>query len=89
MVYVFLRACLFMKQCGTYHKGEKEREKRLNILLIGYQERAFGQLQALAEFNLYQPLLFEKSIDVSFEDKLGEFEAYWDSELPRFGEKVA
>ncbi|ORZ00282.1 NRDE-2, necessary for RNA interference-domain-containing protein [Syncephalastrum racemosum] len=70
MVYVFLRACLFMKQCG-------------------YQERAFGQLQALAEFNLYQPLLFEKSLDVTFEDKLSEFEAYWDSELPRFGEKDA
>ncbi|KAI9313832.1 NRDE-2, necessary for RNA interference-domain-containing protein [Dichotomocladium elegans] len=70
MVYIFLRACLFMKQSG-------------------YQERAFGSLQALVEFTLFQPPEFRTSEDVSFGDMIEAFCEFWDTEVPRFGEQNA
>ncbi|KAI9250894.1 NRDE-2, necessary for RNA interference-domain-containing protein [Phascolomyces articulosus] len=67
MVYVFLRACLFMKQSG-------------------YHERAFGTLQALVEFTLFQPHIFTLSFDITFEDMVAEFSDFWDNEVLRFEE---
>ncbi|KAI7849022.1 NRDE-2, necessary for RNA interference-domain-containing protein [Circinella umbellata] len=55
----------------------------------GYQERAFGTLQALVEFTLYQPHIFTLSFDIIFEDMVAEFSEFWDHEVPRFGEKGA
>lgn len=69
MVYILLRACLFMKQCG-------------------YQERAFALIQALVEFNLFQPQLFNMT-STRFEDKVNAFADFWDSEVFRFGEEGA
>ncbi|KAL0074451.1 NRDE-2, necessary for RNA interference-domain-containing protein [Phycomyces blakesleeanus] len=70
LVYIVLRACLFMKQSG-------------------YQEKAFGTLQALVEFNLFQPQIFDMSLDITFEKMVQEICDFWDSEVPRFGENNA
>ncbi|KAI9025805.1 NRDE-2, necessary for RNA interference-domain-containing protein, partial [Phycomyces nitens] len=70
LVYVVLRACLFMKQSG-------------------YHEKAFGTLQALVEFNLFQPQIFRMSLDITFDKMVQELCDFWDSEVPRFGEKDA
>ncbi|KAI8393343.1 NRDE-2, necessary for RNA interference-domain-containing protein [Radiomyces spectabilis] len=70
MVYVFLRACLFMKESG-------------------YHEKAFGSLQALIEFVLFQPQLYRISAEIPFRNMLTEFDEFWDSEVARFAEKGA
>jgi hypothetical protein len=64
MVYVLLRACLFMKQAG-------------------YQERAFALMQAIVEFNFFQPSILEG------DRKVQAFVDFWDSEVLRFGEEGA
>ncbi|KAG2234395.1 hypothetical protein INT48_003622 [Thamnidium elegans] len=69
MVYILLRACLFMKQCG-------------------YHEKAVGLIQALVEFNLFQPQLFQYKSS-RFEKKVNAFADFWDSEALRFGENGA
>lgn len=65
MVYVLLRACLFMKQAG-------------------YQERAIAAMQAVVEFNFFQPRILDGD-----ERKVQVFGDFWDSEVLRFGEEGA
>ncbi|KAI7908306.1 NRDE-2, necessary for RNA interference-domain-containing protein [Cokeromyces recurvatus] len=69
MVYILLRACLFMKQAG-------------------YQERAFAIIQAIVEFNLFQPHILNMTDDNN-KTKLNAFTDFWDSEVLRFGEEGA
>lgn len=64
MVYVLLRACLFMKQAG-------------------YQERAFAVMQAIVEYNFFQPSILDG------DRKVRAFTDFWDSEVLRFGEEGA
>jgi hypothetical protein len=54
----------------------------------GYQEKAFAIIQAIVEFNLFQPLIFNIKSKL-FEDKVKAFSDFWDSEVFRFGEKSA
>jgi len=69
----------------------------------GYSERALAILQALVEYNLYTPRSLIKTDTnlkssgtrgkpapqpITTEAKLAFFQAFWDSEKPRFGENV-
>lgn len=54
----------------------------------GYHERAIAILQASIEFNLFQPQLFNISLNKQTE-KLNSFADFWDSEVARFGEEGA
>ena len=55
---------------------------------VGYHERAFGCLQAIVEFTLFQPQSLRSSEDTSFGDLIDEFCEFWDTEVARFGEEV-
>ncbi|KAI7885758.1 DUF1740-domain-containing protein [Lichtheimia hyalospora FSU 10163] len=55
----------------------------------GYHERAFGCLQAIVEFTLFQPQSLRSSEDTSFGDLIDEFCEFWDTEVARFGEEGA
>lgn len=55
---------------------------------VGYHERAFGCLQAIVEFTLFQPRSLRASEDTSFGDLIDEFCEFWDTEVARFGEEV-
>ena len=50
----------------------------------GYTERAVALLQALVEINCYCPIFVP-----TWETQVDEFEVFWDSEAPRFGEEGA
>lgn len=58
------------------------------IIPVGYHERAFGCLQAIVEFTLFQPRSLRSSEDTSFGDLIEEFCEFWDTEVARFGEEV-
>ncbi|KAF7728244.1 hypothetical protein EC973_006525 [Apophysomyces ossiformis] len=86
MVYIFLRSCLFMKQSGMFNLSSPS----IAHSFKGYHEKAFANLQALVEFCLFQPSAFHASNDkYSFDNMLSEFADFWDSEVARFGEKLA
>ncbi|KAI9286695.1 NRDE-2, necessary for RNA interference-domain-containing protein [Umbelopsis sp. AD052] len=56
----------------------------------GYIERAFGCFQAIMEINLFPPRIFTmQNLQITFSEMLMEFEMFWDSEVPRFGEQGA
>ncbi|CAM0137619.1 unnamed protein product [Umbelopsis sp. WA50703] len=56
----------------------------------GYAERAFGCFQAIIEMNLFSPRIFTMAnLQITFDEMLMEFEMFWDSEVPRFGEQGA
>ncbi|KAH8548370.1 NRDE-2, necessary for RNA interference-domain-containing protein [Umbelopsis sp. PMI_123] len=56
----------------------------------GYIERAFGCFQAIMEINLFPPRIFTmQNLQITFSEMLMEFEMFWDSEVPRFGEPGA
>lgn len=77
-----------MKQSGKFYTVDINRIRNIYWTTLGYHERAFGTLQAQVEFSLYCPQVFEVSTEISFEDMVAEFDEFWDSEVPRFGEKV-
>ncbi|KAJ3012516.1 hypothetical protein HKX48_006248 [Thoreauomyces humboldtii] len=52
----------------------------------GFIERAVALYQAMIEFNCFCPPAFTTQ---SYEQRMGMFEGFWDSELPRFGEEGA
>lgn len=57
---------------------------------LGYIERAFGCFQAIMEINLFVPRIFTMAnLQITFAEMLMEFETFWDSEVPRFGEQVS
>lgn len=87
MVYVLLRACLFMKQSGmsTFLTSTMFIDR---VQPPGYHERAYSSMQAAVEFNLFQPEKLRASNEISFNEIVDEFGEFWSSELPRFGEKV-
>lgn len=73
MVYLFLRVCLFLKQAG-------------------YAERALGAFQALIEVTFFKPDHLRAPAppfdqELWFMGVMQEFEDFWDSEIPRIGEK--
>jgi hypothetical protein len=49
----------------------------------GYIERAIAAFQAMIELSCYCPI-----DSASFGTKMSGLEEFWESELPRFGEKV-
>jgi len=56
----------------------------------GYIERAFGCFQAVMEINLFPPRIFTMAnLQITFAEMLMEFETFWESEVPRFGEQGA
>ncbi|CAO3586073.1 unnamed protein product [Absidia cylindrospora] len=55
----------------------------------GYQERAFASIQALVEFCLFPPLIYEMSPSITLSRMISDFSKFWDSEVPRFGEPDA
>ncbi|KAI9303040.1 NRDE-2, necessary for RNA interference-domain-containing protein [Cunninghamella echinulata] len=55
----------------------------------GYQERAFASIQAIIEFTLFQPLIYSMSTGSKLSQMVQDFCEFWDSEVPRFGEKNA
>ncbi|KAG2181353.1 hypothetical protein INT43_008936 [Umbelopsis isabellina] len=56
----------------------------------GYVERAFGCYQAIIEMNLFPPRIFTMAnLQITFDEMVMEFEMFWDSEVPRFGEQGA
>lgn len=52
----------------------------------GYHERAAAMFQAMIEFNLFTP---ESLVSASREKSLSFFQAFWNTEIPRFGEEKA
>lgn len=76
-----------MKQAGKYFFPKVCGQRHLHIL-VGYHERAFGCLQAIVEFTLFQPRALRSSEDTSFGDLIEEFCEFWDTEVARFGEEV-
>ncbi|KAI9487708.1 MAG: NRDE-2, necessary for RNA interference-domain-containing protein [Benjaminiella poitrasii] len=58
----------------------------LCIKQSGYQERAFAIIQAIVEFNLFHPQIFNM---MNSNTKLNSFADFWDSEVLRFGEEGA
>jgi NRDE-2, necessary for RNA interference len=92
MLYLFLRACLMLRQAGAVilyvrfaTTSDRDRE--------GYHERAISAFQALIELNFYMPDRLRRialnSEAVWREQVLGELESFWDSEAPRIGEERA
>ncbi|ORX54932.1 DUF1740-domain-containing protein [Hesseltinella vesiculosa] len=55
----------------------------------GYKEKAFSMIQAIFEFNFYQPMLFQYQPSITITQMVSEFAKFWDSEVPRFGEEGA
>ncbi|KAI5858627.1 NRDE-2, necessary for RNA interference-domain-containing protein [Tricharina praecox] len=56
----------------------------------GYRESAIAALQAMLELNLFHPTnLTPPTSQLEFEMILEVFERFWDSEVPRIGEKKA
>ncbi|KAI8825246.1 NRDE-2, necessary for RNA interference-domain-containing protein [Fimicolochytrium jonesii] len=52
----------------------------------GFRERAVALYQAIIEFNCFCPPAFRTQ---TYEQRLGMFESFWESEVPRFGEDGA
>ncbi|KAG5437565.1 hypothetical protein PCANB_000993 [Pneumocystis canis] len=52
----------------------------------GYLENSIASIQALIEFNFFRP---DTSSGDIYNDYLQEFEEFWESEVPRFGENGA
>ncbi|GAA6058551.1 hypothetical protein JCM10212_006990 [Sporobolomyces blumeae] len=74
-IYLFLRLCLMLRQAG-------------------YSERALAAFQGLVELNLYRPDRFALERPNAPRRKwtdqvIDELEEFWDSEVPRIGEKGA
>jgi hypothetical protein len=46
-------------------------------------ERAIATFQAVIESNLFSPPAFE---NYSFDQKCANFQIFWDTQVPRFGE---
>ena len=65
--------CIFRRACAL-------------LLQSGFKEKAIAAYQALIEFNCYCPKAFRFQ---TFEQRLGLFEAFWDTECPRFAENGA
>ncbi|OZJ02841.1 hypothetical protein BZG36_03228 [Bifiguratus adelaidae] len=75
LVYVFLRACLFMDQSGY------------NEQAIASMQALF-ELNFYMPDNLRQLHLHGAGKE-TFEQVLGELEVFWEAEVPRFGEEAA
>ncbi|KAJ3217494.1 hypothetical protein HDU67_007857 [Dinochytrium kinnereticum] len=56
------------------------------LLQAGFIERAISCFQAMIEFSAFCPPAFETQ---TFQQRLDMFEAFWESECPRFGEEGA
>ena len=79
----------------AYRTDQKDIEDQMSLILIklwhlwarsGYRERSVALFQALMELNLNAPNFPGY---YSTQDKLATFEPFWDSAVPRFGEKDA
>ncbi|BFZ62077.1 hypothetical protein YB2330_003156 [Saitoella coloradoensis] len=59
----------------------------------GYTEQAVGAFQGMMELNYFRPARWDHlQADMNLDDEddmLGDFEEFWDSEVPRFGEQGA
>ena len=55
----------------------------------GYDELAIALFQALVELNLFRPASRPATSEKEREVELEQFEEFWDSECPRFGEQNA
>ncbi|GFS25542.1 protein NRDE2 homolog [Elysia marginata] len=81
-------------QVKVIHEDSHMEEKMIGLFsqycnflhLSGYTERAVATFQALIEFNLHCPSSLNLSSTV---DRAGQFEQFWDSSVPRFGEEGA
>eukprot|EP01132_Coremiostelium_polycephalum_P004759 gene4759-5938_t len=89
------RRTLSPKDPTFFQKVEKVEESILLFLgqwlrfekQAGFSERAIGLYQALIEFNCFQPLYLATESQQSI--LLKHFKQFWESELPRIGEKDA
>ena len=84
-LYLFLRACIFMKQAGEL--------KPLMLIRLtnraGYGERALACFQALMEITFFKPDHLRPTSQSGsewFQRLLSDFEVFWDEEVPRFGD---
>lgn len=55
----------------------------------GYDELAIASIQATMELNLFRPNTAIPVSESQRESELSQFEEFWDSEIPRFGEENA
>ncbi|CAG8460298.1 12938_t:CDS:10 [Ambispora leptoticha] len=56
------------------------------LIQSGYSERAYACLQGVMEMNFFLPEMLKGK---SYEERLSKFGEFWETELPRFGEKGA
>ncbi|CAO3613577.1 unnamed protein product [Cunninghamella blakesleeana] len=91
------RLQLTMKQQDNLDERENIESVMVYIVLrlclfmkqSGYQERAIASIQAIVEFSLFQPLIYSMSTNSTLSQMIQDFCNFWDSEVPRFGEKGA
>lgn len=96
-VYLFLRACLLLRQASTYLPNMKGTlaMKLIYCLNTGYFERALAAFQAMLELNFFIPDIHRADMQArpaemtSVSNALDALEEYWDSEEPRIGEAGA
>jgi hypothetical protein len=93
MLYLFLRACLMLRQAGEAILLERFFFSTSDHDRAGHHERAISAFQALLELNFYMPDRLRRtgveSEAIWREQVLSEFESFWDSEVPRIGEEGA
>ncbi|KAG0337366.1 hypothetical protein BG004_007671 [Podila humilis] len=97
MVHIIARACTFLKEAGktqrlvlievnSVHEAMLLMMTVEPLFCVGYIERAQAILQGQIEFLFNTPRELQ---DKPFNIRLGSLGLYWDSEVPRFGEKDA
>jgi hypothetical protein len=86
MFCIFLRTCYFLGQAGKLSLCSVFRRyasSHVFILMLGYVEKAIALFQALIEFSWFAPNALMRA---PFEVRMREFEEWWESETPRFGD---
>lgn len=101
MVAIYSRCLSSLRKKAFRVKGEEKVEIERTILYIflrfvslareaGYDELAIAAVQAIMELNIFRPSSTQIPMsEQSLETELSQFEEFWDSEVPRFGEENA